>query len=45
MRSIVNLFDVLNLFAHLLDHDFQVNRRIRLLGMTGFRAKGVGFAI
>src|SRR3954470_12348555 len=37
--------NILHLLAHLLDEDLQLERGIRKLGVDGFRAEGVRFAV
>ena len=39
------LFNVLHLFAQLIDRDFKVNADARELDIAGLRAQGIGFAI
>lgn len=39
------LFDILHLFAHLFDQDFQLDRGLGAFGSDGFAAQSVGFAV
>src|SRR5450432_4443954 len=38
-------FDILDLFPHLLDQHLEFQRRLRQLGVDGFRAQRVRFAV
>ena len=42
---VIDLFDILNLFAHLLDQNFQFNRRLRAFGGDGFAAQSISFTV